>query len=193
MSASAPTVWARLRLLNGVHLAKRRSIGRLLRDGVAEGGEQVDVEGERVYAEDALDVVVVRGEFLLGDRPRSGGRIGGRSEDVGREGEDLAAPLGGGAAVGAEAAVVGAAVVARGHLGAVEVLTALFEVEAAAFEEMDAHTAAREAHCEDQARDAGTDDTNSGLIRRAFRGLIEIDVQTAAPGAECELNTDKLA
>ncbi len=40
---------------------------------VAEGGEEVGGEGKRVDAEDALDFVVVGGEFALLDGPGEGG------------------------------------------------------------------------------------------------------------------------
>ena len=74
-----------------------------------EGGEQGGIEGECVDGEEALNFGVVGGEVGGLDRPRI--------EDVGREGQELRAPAGGGAAEGAEAAFGDAQVRGGGLFG----------------------------------------------------------------------------
>ncbi len=176
--ASAPRVPARLRLAKGAHLAKRTVMsGGGRRGRVAEGGEEAGGEGEGVDPEDGFDVRVEGGEVGGLDGPGEGRRAGGRGEDVRGEGEELAAPAGGGAAEGAEAAFVDAGVGFGGQVGAVEGLAAVFEGEAAGFEEVHLDAAAGEAHGEGEAGDAGSDDADGGVEGLAGRGLLEIDVQ----------------
>lgn len=154
-----------------------RSGGRF---ALTERGEEVGGEGEVIDAEDVFDLLVVRGELGIFDGPGEGGDAGWGGEDVGREGEDLAAPAGGGAAKGAEATVVGAAVVLGRHFGAIKGLAALFELEATSFEEVDVDAAVGETCGEEEPRDATADDANGGLEGLAGGSLVEVDVHVSA-------------
>jgi hypothetical protein len=62
--------------------------------------------------------------------------------------------LRGGAAVGAETAIVEATVIAIGHLGLVEILAALFELATSSLKEVDVDAFIGEAYGEDEAGDA---------------------------------------
>ena len=79
------------------------------------------------------------------------------------KGQELAAPLGGGAAEGAEAAFSDSAVGGGGVLCGVESLAAGFLSESAGFQQMDFDTEFRKTGCEREASNARTDDADGGL------------------------------
>jgi hypothetical protein len=95
--------------------------------------------------------LVVRGEVLAGKGPAAAGNSGAWGEVEGVELEDLASPANGGAALGADAAGVDAAMGETGDLAVVEGLGGLFTDGAAAFEEQDLFTLAGELDGEGDA------------------------------------------
>jgi hypothetical protein len=69
------------------------------------------------------------------------------------------------------------------HLGEIECLASLFELESASFEKVDPNTLVRQTHGENESRNATPDETDCRVERIAGRKVFQVDMHTANIGA----------
>ncbi len=126
---------------------------------------------------------VEAGELDLRERPAAAGDVRARLKVLLLQLQDLAAPLRGTAAVGAEAAFVNAAMRLADDLAAVQGLRARLQLQTAAFKQRGVQTTLRQLRCQQNPRRSGADDADVDVRRK--RGLRVIEVmQHALIGAD---------